>query len=518
MTISVLYYFVDTNLFIQCRPVEEIDWSQCQEFEEVRLIVSSPVLREIDHLKTKGNGRVGKRARATSAMLREMLETTHKQVHAESPRVVLSIEPQHTYDPNDKDHLDYQERDDQLLGTVQEYARSNPTRDVRLLTHDTLPLFRARGLNLTADSIPDEWLLPPETTETEKELAALKAENVRLKSSEPSISIRCIGQSDIVIGKYCVSYTIFEPLTNAEVAELMETLKVRFPLETEFGSRESAKRPAPSKVAKQLIAVNSIYTPATDEEIDKYREEAYPQWLNHCEKMLRAHHRVLQQEMQALEFAFIAQNVGTRPATDALIKIEARGDFQIMPPSPDDPEEGQEDKDKTQVDLSANVLPQPPVAPRGSWQKRIVGQLGDMMSAFDRFSHSQYLYAGSEQVDLLSRFNRLEALSSSLPPQSDPNEFYYKPDLPSMPQNSFELECAQWRHGDEEETFAGEIHVPSDLHEVTGLLVCRIQASNLSNSMFSQVPVRIAITHVSAVESARRMVETLAEFQDSQTD
>ena len=67
VTTSTLYLFVDTNLFIHCHAPEQLDWSPWHEFEEVRLIVSTPVLREIDRLKTRG-GRVGNRARAASAM------------------------------------------------------------------------------------------------------------------------------------------------------------------------------------------------------------------------------------------------------------------------------------------------------------------------------------------------------------------------------------------------------------------------------------------------------------------
>ena len=144
MTTSTLYYFVDTNLFIQCHPLQQLDWSPWHGFEEVRLIVSSPVLHEIDRLKTRG-GRVGKRARAASAMFREILGQTHKLIHAQSPRVVLSVEPRHTPSPDLAGRLDYQERDHQLLGTVHAFAQSNPTSDVRLLTHDTIPLVHGPG-------------------------------------------------------------------------------------------------------------------------------------------------------------------------------------------------------------------------------------------------------------------------------------------------------------------------------------------------------------------------------------
>ena len=94
MSGSVVYLFADTNLLIQCR---ELDWSAWNEFDEVRLIVSSPVLREIDYRKNKGNDRVGNRARATSAMFREILNDEYKLVRGSGPCVKLSVESQHQY-------------------------------------------------------------------------------------------------------------------------------------------------------------------------------------------------------------------------------------------------------------------------------------------------------------------------------------------------------------------------------------------------------------------------------------
>ena len=264
VTTSTLYFFVDTNLFIHCHAPEQLDWSPWHEFEEVRLIVSTPVLREIDRLKTR-RGRVGKRARAASAMFREMLGQTHRVVHAQSPRVVLSVEPQHTYAQDLADRLNYAERDDQLIGTIHLFARSNPSSDARLLTHDTIPLYTARGLGLTADQISDDWLLPPETMETERKMAALEAENSRLKAAEPSFSIRCEDQSDTTVERYHASYTWYEPLTEGEVDGLMQRLKARFPLATDFGSREPAERPVPPTLANRLFQTRQVFTPATDE-------------------------------------------------------------------------------------------------------------------------------------------------------------------------------------------------------------------------------------------------------------
>ncbi len=93
----------------------------------------------------------------------------------------------------------------------------------------------------------------------------------------------------------------------------------------------------------------------------------------------------------------------------------------------------------------------------------------------------------------------------------DPNAFYYKSSRPSVPRASFALECAQWRHDNEAQPLHGEIHVPVDQDEAEGLLVCRLEAANLSKSVSCRIPVRIVITRVSAFESARSMVEALVD-------
>ena len=140
--------------------------------------------------------------RTASAMLREILGDAHKVIRPQSPRVILSVELQHTYNRELEGRLDFQERDDQLIGTVYEFARTNSSADVRLLTHDTIPLYTARGLGVQADIILDDWLLQPEKTESERRLTALEAENARLKSAEPSVSLRCADPSDTEINRY----------------------------------------------------------------------------------------------------------------------------------------------------------------------------------------------------------------------------------------------------------------------------------------------------------------------------
>jgi len=505
MTTRIVYLFPDTNLFLQCKTLEELDWSVCKDCEEVRLLVSKPVLREIDHLKSKGNDRVRKRSRSASALLREIIDSgrDHKLVRPRNPCVKLFVEAQHDYSEALKDRLNYNERDDQLLGTIHRFAETSPDADVRLLTHDTTPMFTAKSLGLRFMPIPDEWLLPPERSETEKQIASLKSEISRLQKSEPSFEIRCLNSEGNEVERYEGSYTWFRPLTDAEVGSLMQRLQERSPLETDFGARERAEREAP-KTGDYFPATKQEFIPATDEEITKYRNEAYPQWVEQCRKLLREISNSLQRATPVPTFTFLARNTGTRPAKDLLVTMEARGNFVIRPPKrADRDDDGEEGQEKT---LEALKLPSPPRPPRGEWLSS--DPLGRSLRQFGDLQRS--IQGTMGMTDLLARLHEPSfRLPIVHPTARDPNAFYYKPNRPRKPLSTFSLECDQWRHDDAEESFSGEILVPAEQDIVSGALICRIQAENLSRSVEKLIPVRITISHISAYENAAKLIDAL---------
>ena len=94
MANDVIYLFPDTNLFIQCKPLEQLDWSEWSEFKEVHLIVCRPVQREIDNQKNRGNDRVAKRARKTYQVFRRIFASREQYwpVTDAGPRVRLYLE------------------------------------------------------------------------------------------------------------------------------------------------------------------------------------------------------------------------------------------------------------------------------------------------------------------------------------------------------------------------------------------------------------------------------------------
>lgn len=92
MTTQTLYLFPDTNLFIQCKSLNELDWSEWANFSEIHLIVCRPVLREIDNQKNRGNGRVSRRARKAHSLFRDIAinEKDYELIQKDGPKVTLT--------------------------------------------------------------------------------------------------------------------------------------------------------------------------------------------------------------------------------------------------------------------------------------------------------------------------------------------------------------------------------------------------------------------------------------------
>ena len=137
---KILHLIPDTNLFIQCRPLHELNWKELGEFDEIRLIACRTVIREIDDQKQKGNDRVGRRSREWNTKFRDMVKSGSRQhiVIRGKPRTVKLLINYDLLPSNDlEETLDYSIADDQIVGCVPAFKEKHKETDVRLLTDDT---------------------------------------------------------------------------------------------------------------------------------------------------------------------------------------------------------------------------------------------------------------------------------------------------------------------------------------------------------------------------------------------
>ena len=496
----ILYLIPDTNLFIQCRPLQELAWSELGDFDEIHLIVCRPVQREIDNQKNRGNDRVGKRARSINGLFRKVITSKidHLVIIDHKPVVKLYVQTSILPAKDLTNFLDYSKPDDEIVGCVYQFNRDNLDKDTRLITHDTGPMGTAQSLDLDFIAISDEWLLQPENNKTEKELAHLREQVIQLQNTEPQFELKCVDEQNEEIKQLEIEYPVYGPISDSVISTLVQSLRDNFPQETDFGPRERMEEPA-FGVTESVLGSRMVYSPASDEAIAKYTEQDYPNWIRECEYVFSNLHETLQQGNQQISLTFVANNQGTRPANDVLIEVEAKGDIKVyVPPDCDEAIDGQEKFDSLR-------LPSPPQPPRGRWR------LVHPSPSLPWLNNPQS--AGMLPPDVLSQstFDIPEMVSpiDLLDIGRDSDELYYKTDRPTEPVISFALECEQWRHRIDDKYFHVCVSIEHNQDRVRGAIECSIHAENLSAPRQVIIPVRVSLNRISTNAHAKSLIEEL---------
>jgi hypothetical protein len=495
---GVLYLFPDTNLFFQCRPLEQLGWGLWKDFDEVHLIVSRPVQVEVDDHKGKGSNRRSDRARKASRLFRDIITSAykHQTIRAAAPLVKLFVQLQ--IEPSDEIlKLNYNRSDHQLIGIAHAFAMQNAGADVRVLTDDGGVLATADMVGFPYVEIPPDWLLPPETSDGQKRITALQKEVDRLKAAEPKVHIQCLDMSRSPVETLEIKHPLYRPLNGDQVADLMERLRQDCAVATDFGSADDPVHPLlGTRGAGALLTMRwgQAWLPASEVEIADYRDTKYPNWLNDCQAMLGNLHELLNADVGSPTVWFSIENKGTRPGKDVLVTLSASGNFLIMPTKRIDPD----DEEKPRAKVVA--LPAPPAPPHGKW---VINQ------PYAGFLNHPGLLEAAGRSSLGYRTGVMDAALGGLPriELPDPNRFYFRPHRPKEPVVSFSRECEQWRHSMPAEEFGLEIRFDQDADSIAGLLECRVHAENLTDPSTMSVPVQIAIEEADTHERAVKLVE-----------
>ena len=334
---------------------------------------------------------------------------------------------------------------------------------------------------------------------TPDEIARMGAEEIVSSTSilEPRFRVWLVDDKGNEVEFIEAEYHIFERMSDEEILACTQLLKREFPLETDFGSRSPMEQHG-TTLADRVLGLRYSYIPASDEQIAKYSEEEYPRWIGECEDYLSSLHETLQSQTEQPWFTFAGVNEGNRPGHDALINLIAEGELKICAP----PYQDDADEEDNKIEIG---LPAPPQAPRGRWSPNSpsLSGLTRSLSALTnpRSGINRLLYPGIESSSLLPGVDRDN--------RRDPNAFYYKPNRSTTPEQSFSLECKQWRHGTEEEHFSGQLFFDQNEQRVSGTLVCEVHAENLSSPLRRTAPVEISIKRLNVVGQAQLLVQDL---------
>lgn len=473
MTGKILRLYPDTNLFIQCRDAKTLDWSALGDFDAIEVVVSRPVQKEIDRQKSGGNARLARRARAASGLLREIATNNlaPKTIRESAPHVSVSLLVHLKPSVDLAGTLHYTEPDDALVGIAHQYAADNPDFEVAALSDDSGVMASCAATQTRCIAIPEEWLLPPEENKAEKELA-------RLRRAEPQFEVACIDGYGNAISSLKLDHVIAPALNESQVHELLAEARAKFPRVTDFSG---ALEPTGSVDAAALVLsrLTRMHMPPSEEQIARYQKQ-YDTWETKLRSTLQGAHRELARERADLSICFRAENIGSRPATDALVTMEGLGPIQLRRPN----------DDEVAVEPPENKLPRPPRPPQRS----------DIFGLINAMRRSDFGLSHSLATDS-ARFRP--------PAPREAEWFYYKPGPLYAAAASISLSCDLWRHGVKAEEFHAEIE-PGEEGGNKGAVEFRIHAANLTDTVSLKVPVEFRPVTISTYDECRSWIEAMS--------
>lgn len=220
---------VDTNCFIQGRDLKDMPW--CELIPGVRRVevaVLPTVVDELDELKAARSKRVRDRSRLALQLIRQASQEPDMGLllrETSEVSVTLIVADVGRVDWDGLMDLDPARPDDRIVAEAMSYAVPGPK---VLLTHDTGPLLRGRRVGLQTRELPENWLLPPASDETEREIARLRRENDELRNRAARLEVAWL-EGDEPFEELRVERLLVPPLGEAAIRALIERTKATLP-------------------------------------------------------------------------------------------------------------------------------------------------------------------------------------------------------------------------------------------------------------------------------------------------
>ena len=487
--------FLDTNIFIQCRDIEQLPWGGLFEKEEhIILVIPRTVQEEIDRFKQEGKSRRAKRARKANSFIRKVIlsEDTKILIKDEKPLIEISFSPPMSNDCRLPAFLDLSRPDDRIIAEILRYRNKYPDHDVSILTHDTNPLLTAKRCGLSYYIVPDNWLLPPEPDSRDKKILELDNRIRELEKNYPVIEVTSADVNGNKADRFSIEVLLYDKLTEDEIDEIIKDILQKNPMKTDFS--DTSAEESGHQIGKfntpfdGLFGYRRKYIPPTSEEIERYQNEEYPKWIENVKKYLIS----LPEEFQKLTCTFSMSvkisNNGSMPAENIIIVFKALGDIYFAPPSHDD------NQDKEADEL---IFPSPPRPPEGRW----VVQENSILDSIERLN--QLTRVNITPISPLKGF-------PIAPKQRDRNAFYWKDGRPTVPTKTWIFECDEFRHKIEPEIFNVKIlFVPNKKGNTKCAVECLISAKNLPEPVKHYINLNVSYVQVDTFAAVREYLRGL---------
>lgn len=303
------YAFVDTNIFLHFPQLDKVDWCHLLGADRVTLVVAQIVIRQLNEKKdTPGPRKERERAKSSLRWLGQFENDASPQIRKDVD-IILQVD-----DPTlnmSEFRLTPEVEDDWLLAAIVEFSREAPSRNVVFVTDDLGLRLKAKGLNITAQPLPEHLRLPEEEEPAEKRVRELEGELRRLKTAMPDLCLEFAGGEK----HHEVRLQRAPELNPQSARERVDELK-----------RQCPKLSKPTGYSGADLARGVVLNP---EEIDEYNRKldfyygAYEKYLDET-----WHFEVM--KWGTIKLQIYLANHGTAPAKDVDILMHFPDGFDLL--------------------------------------------------------------------------------------------------------------------------------------------------------------------------------------------
>jgi len=344
---EIVHVFIDTNIFLHYRPVDDIPWRDIVGADSVVVCVAPIVVEELDDQKdTHRLTKIRDRARKALQLIERSVEENDFEI-----RNGVSLQYMSEPDISFSDHgLRREKNDDNLVASVLSLGPEAQNTAV-LVTGDTGPRLKAARLGLSSMGLPHEYKRESALSETEKEKRQLQQELSRLRNRLPEL--------DLVFDageKYCVyQVSEYDPLTEKEISIGVEDIKEQYP-KKDYETIGKTRKPLKGSLAG--------FTGPSQQDIDRYNNRL-DDFYHEYEKYLEARENIRGVKSRMITLNIAIRNIGSAPAADVDVFMHFPNGFMLF-------------SDEDLPDLNIEE-PQPPTEPKGGFLN-----IGGRMNAWSR--------------------------------------------------------------------------------------------------------------------------------------
>lgn len=377
--------FFDTMVFLHCKPIQQMDLPKLLCVNSVTIVIPRVILQELDkHKNTHKSRKIRERVVERMKTIQSCVASASKKLRSS---VFLQLETTRPSRNFEKQGLNINWPDDQLLASLLSYKQKHPSDRVILISHDVGPQLTAMHLGIEAIELPELWRIPPEEDPLIQENKRLKNELLKLQSTQPQLILRLSEMQDDE------EHVVFR-LSPPTPIEIPDKINILYKLRESYPELHPPEPNGPmTQQISKLISLSQI----PKSEYERYNQEL-KQYFCAYERYLDRLVGYRTQPDRTIRLLLEIRNIGTAPAEDVDIYVNFPDGFSLYTKE-DLPEEPKE--------------PLPPIKPKSEAQKLFfpkIPNLGIHAPLFNvpSFTEETFSLRRTKSYELREHFDRIK--------------------------------------------------------------------------------------------------------------